>query len=328
MSATSAVRHDRLEDFNPPPQGCVLSIGNFDGVHRGHARLVERAREAAEWCSAPVVVATFDPHPLALLSPQRAPAALTTMAERVALLGRLGASAVVVLRTDWALLNQTADEFLTRICRRCSPRAIVEGPTFNFGRGRTGNVETLRHRAADFGYEAILVDELECAEVAGKPAINSSAIREAIGAGRVENAAAMLGRPYRIVGAVGRGRQRGTRIGFPTANLEHIEQMIPAEAVYAAAAQMDDGALRLTALSIGSQPTFGETTRTVEAHLLDFSGDLYGRRLGLHLLGRVRGQVKFDSVDELTAQIRRDVERVRQFADQVERLSRSSPIGL
>lgn len=307
-------RYLRLDEFSPPPQGCVLSVGNFDGVHRGHAALVQRARQAAEWCDAPVVFATFDPHPLTLLAPAKAPPRLTTIDERAELLRSVGATTVIVLNTDWDLLNQTAEEFLRRIVERCRPRAFVEGPTFHFGRGRTGSVATLREHAVRFGYEAIVLDEIECPELPGCPAINSSAIRDAIRAGQVEHAATLLGRPYRINGVVGSGQQRGASIGFPTANLTAIEHLLPRHAVYAAVAQLDDGSFHLAAVNLGPQPTFDQQTAAVEAHLLDFSGDLRGRRVGLHLCAWLRDQVKFNGVEELTSQLARDVERARQAA--------------
>lgn len=306
-------RFDRFEDFSPPPQGCVLCVGNFDGVHRGHAALVARARAAAEWCDAPVVFATFDPHPLALLAPAKTPPLLTTIDERVRLLHALGVSAMVVLKTDWSLLNQTAEEFLRTVVERCRPRAFVEGPTFNFGRGRSGSVETLREYAPHFGYEPIVLDEVTCDDIAGRPAINSSAIRSAIREGRVDHAAAMLGRHYRIAGVVGSGKQRGATIGFPTANLDAVPHLLPRDAVYAAIAQLEDGTLHPAAVNVGTQPTFEQMQRAVEAHLLDFSGDLRGRRLALHFVAQLRAQVKFASVDELKAQLARDIAQTRDL---------------
>ncbi|MFN0137160.1 MAG: riboflavin biosynthesis protein RibF [Phycisphaerae bacterium] len=307
-------RYLRLDEFSPPPQGCVLSVGNFDGVHRGHAALVQRARQAAEWCDAPVVLATFDPHPLTLLAPAKAPPRLTTIDERAELLRSVGATTVIVLNTDWDLLNQTAEEFLRRIVERCRPRAFVEGPTFHFGRGRTGSVTTLREHAVRFGYEAIVLDEIECPELPGCPAINSSAIRDAIRSGQVDHAATMLGRPYRISGVVGSGQQRGASIGFPTANLTAIEHLLPRHAVYSAVAQLDDVSFHLAAVNLGPQPTFDQQTAAVEAHLIDFAGDLRGRRVGLHLCAWLRDQVKFNGVEELKNQLVRDVERARQAA--------------
>lgn len=308
------IQYLRLDEFEAPPQGSVLSVGNFDGVHRGHVALVQRARQSAEWCDAPVVLATFDPHPLTLLAPAKAPPRLTTIEERAELLLAAGATTVVVLHTDWALLNQTAEEFLRRIVETCRPRAFVEGPTFHFGRGRTGSVATLREHAVRFGYEAVVLDEIECPELPGCPAINSSAIRDAIRAGRVDHAATMLGRSYRISGEVGSGHHRGASIGFPTANITAIPHLLPRHAVYSAVAQLDDDSFHLAAVNLGPQPTFDQQAATVEAHLLEFTGNLRGRRVGLHFVSWLRDQVKFSGVEELKGQLARDVERARQSA--------------
>jgi riboflavin kinase/FMN adenylyltransferase len=309
-----------IDQFEPPPAGTVVIIGNFDGVHLGHQRLVEVARRHAHGLSAPVVAVTFDPHPLAILAPQRAPARLTTLTEKLALLDALAVETTIVLRTDRELLDTTAEQFLVDLAERCRPRAIVEGPTFNFGRGREGGVETLRKHADRLGFGLTIVDELHCAEVAGRPAINSSTIRRALQAGHLADANAMLGRPYRIAGVVGRGQSRGAVLGFPTANLDEIPHLLPRPAVYVAAAQLAADTLHLSALNIGPQPTFDQPEVRVEAHLLDYTGELHGQRLGLHLLGQLRGQTTFRSPDELATQLRRDIAEARTYAPQVRRL--------
>ncbi|MCC6357756.1 MAG: riboflavin biosynthesis protein RibF [Phycisphaerales bacterium] len=321
-------RFSSIADFRSDARPVVLTIGNFDGVHRGHRRLVDAARAAAAKIGGRVVAMTFDPHPLAVLAPERAPARLTTLPERLDLLELIGVDAAIVLRTDRDLLAIPADEFLTLLRDKLKPAAIVEGPTFNFGRGRAGSIETLRAHAAALGYEAIIVDELYGRELGGNPPINSSAIRAAIVDGRISDANAMLGRPYRITGVVGHGDNRGRTIGFPTANLEAIPHLLPGEAVYAAAAQLADGAILLAAVNIGPQPTFAQMKSRVEAHLLDFDRDLRGRRVGLHLLSRLRGQTRFESVDALVDQIRRDVARTREFERAVSSLREAPRLAL
>lgn len=306
--------YEGIDKYEPPESGVVLSIGNFDGVHRGHRRLVEAARTTARELGAPVVVMTFQPHPLAVVSPHRAPARLSTPREKAALLESLGVDALIVLRSDAELLGLTADEFLDGIVRACRPRAIVEGPTFNFGRGRAGSVDTLREFSSAMDFSVTVVEELHCEESAGRPAINSSAIRAALSSGNLADANRMLGRSYRIVGAVGTGQKRGAELGFPTANLIDIPHLVPAPAVYAAMAQLEDGALHPAAVNIGAQPTFGQPEIRVEAHLLDFAGDLRGRRLGLHLLDTLRAQRRFGNPDALVEQMRADVQRTRDVA--------------
>lgn len=320
---------DGLAEFAPPPAGVVLTMGNFDGVHRGHQQILALARQAADEAgsnskngaggapAAPVVVVTFEPHPLAILAPDKAPPRLTTRADKLVLLARCGVDATIVLRSESALLSRQAEDFLAEVAARLRPLAIVEGPTFYFGRGRAGSVETLRRHADQYGYVLLEAPHVHCDDLPGRPAVNSSAIRAALRDGQVSHAAALLGRPYRIVGRVGHGESRGAQIGFPTVNLEDIPTLVPGHAVYAAVAQLESGAFHLAAVNIGPQPTFDQLTPRVEAHVVDFSADLRGQRVGLHFLERLRGQVKFSGVEALVAQLRLDVERVQSFAPQV-----------
>lgn len=311
---------DGFDHFPAPRGGTVVTIGNFDGVHLGHARLIAAAREAAAARGAPAVVATFEPHPLEIVAPRRAPERLTTRAEKLALLGQHGVDAVIVLRSDRRLIDTPAEEFLVQLAECCRPAAIVEGPTFNFGRGRAGSVETLRQHAGRLGYEVRVVNELACEALPDRPNISSSAIRAALTAGDLERASAMLGRPYRIAGVVGHGHHRGVELGFPTANLEGVPHLVPAQAVYSGIAQLEDGTLHLAAVNIGPQPTFDQPESRIEAHLLDHTGSLRGQRLGLYLLRRLRGQRRFAGPEELIEQLRRDVEQTRAQAPQREAL--------
>jgi riboflavin kinase/FMN adenylyltransferase len=317
-----------LDTFRAPPQGAVLSIGNFDGVHCGHARLIDTAHALAERHGVPVAVLTLHPHPLAILAPERAPTPLTTLAEKLALLERLRVDGCIVLRTDPALLAQQAGDFLARVVAHCRPRALVEGPDFHFGRGRLGSIATLREHAAVWGYEVHEVSAVHCLELPTHPTISSSSIRQALRDGRIGEADAMLGRPYRVAGTVGGGAGRGAGLGFPTANLEHIVHLLPQEAVYAAVAQLESGALYPAAVNIGPQPTFAQSRTRVEAHLLDYHGDLRGQRIGLHFLARLREQQKFAGVSELTEQLRRDVAATRELATQVDELRARGPVPL
>jgi riboflavin kinase/FMN adenylyltransferase len=312
--------YEGIEHFRPPPGGVVLTIGNFDGVHLGHRRLIEAARARGRTLDAPVVAVTFEPHPLAIVAPHRAPARLITLQEKVALLRMMGVDATIVLRSSRELLTSTAEQFLVDIAEACQPRAIVEGPTFHFGRGREGSIQTLREYSTRLGFALTVVDELHSNGLSDHPAINSSAIREALQQGRLADANAMLGRPYRITGVVDGGQHRGTTLGFPTANLYEIPHLLPAQAVYVAIAQLVDGTLYLSAANIGPQPTFAQAEARVEAHLLDYSGELSGQHLGLHLLAKIREQIRFRGAEELVAQLRRDVEHTRTFAAQLTRL--------
>jgi len=309
-----------LREFVPPVGGAVVTIGNFDGVHRGHAAILTTACRHAELTGASPVVVTFEPHPLAVLAPERAPARLTTPAEKLALLERAGVGATIVLASEPALFALEAEDFLASLVKHTRPRAIVEGPDFRFGRGRRGSLETLRQHAAAWGYEVVTVPALRATDLPTAPTVGSTSIRQALRDGRLEEANRMLGRPYRVTGVVGVGHGRGATIGYPTANLEQSPHLMPQDAVYAAVAQLATGDLYLAAVNVGPQPTFGQGAARVEAHLLDYSGDLRGQPLGLHFLARLRPQRRFADVAALVAQIDADVAAARALAAQREEL--------
>jgi riboflavin kinase/FMN adenylyltransferase len=297
----------------PPPADCcggAVSVGNFDGVHRGHVALLEELRRQAVAVGGPGVVLTFDPHPLQLLRPNGFPPPLTTMAERARLLRAHGADRVVVLRTTHDLLRLTAEEFFARVVRgHFDARAMVEGTNFGFGRGRGGNVETLAELCRRDGVSLVVVPPLN---LDGQP-VSSSRVRSALQGGAVRDAAECLGRPYRLTGTVGTGQRRGATLGFPTANLERMETLIPGNGVYAVRV-FHEAATWPGAANVGPNPTFGEDARKVEVHLIGFQGDLYGRELSVDFLDRLRDTRPFGSVGELVAQLRADVERAKEIA--------------
>jgi riboflavin kinase / FMN adenylyltransferase len=289
-------------------RGGVVAVGNFDGVHRGHAALIAAARELAV-AGQLVVPVTFDPHPLVLLAPERYQPPLTTVAERTRLLHEIGADHVVVLQTTPELLALTPEAFFQRIVRGAlGARGLIEGFNFRFGRDRAGSNETLRtlSRGADIEFREVSAYELN-----GRP-VSSSRVRDALQIGNVTAAAELLGRHYRLSGIVGTGAKRGRTIGFPTANLEHVETFVPAEGVYAVRAQTANGTFA-GAANIGPNPTFGEDARKLEVHLLDFAGDLYGSVLNVDFVDRLRDTKKFSSVDALVEQLKRDVLDARRI---------------
>lgn len=295
-----------------PTAPSVVTIGNFDGVHRGHQHVLGVCRMAATpHPSARVTVLTFEPHPLAVLAPQRAPARLNTAAERVQLLRAAGADQVVTLASVPALFELQAEDFLARVIRALRPIEFIEGAEFRFGRNRGGSLETLRTHAAAYGYRVSPLAPITADSSSGAPPVSSTAIRAALAEGRVAKAAELLGRPHRIVGVVVEGDARGRTLGFPTANLNGIRQMTPGLGVYAAIAQTTSGALYPAAVNIGPQPTFGQSGTRVEAHLLDFVGELCGAALGLHFVAKLRDPQKFGGPQELVAQLRRDVQETR-----------------
>jgi riboflavin kinase/FMN adenylyltransferase len=300
-----------------------VTVGNFDGVHRGHAALLSELRRQARALAGPAVVLTFDPHPLQILRPEQFQPVLTTAADRAELLQACGADHVLLLRTTPSLLHLSAVEFFHHVLReRLAAQGLVEGVNFGFGRNREGTIETLDTlcRAAKIGLTIVppmLAD--------GKP-VSSSRVRKSLERGAVREAAELLNRLYTLRGIVGKGRQRGRTIGFPTANLEQIETLLPGDGVYAVRVHWG----RETwpgAANIGPNPTFGEQTRKVEVHLIDFQGDLLGQTLRVDFLERLRDTLPFSGLDELIEQLRRDVHEARRFAGQSSSAVRPVPPG-
>jgi riboflavin kinase/FMN adenylyltransferase len=289
----------------------AVSIGNFDGVHRGHAALVAELAVQARAVSGPAVALTFEPHPLALLRPGQPLPVLTSAAERSRLLHALGADHVLVLNIDRDLLSLSAAAFFERVLRaQLGARAVVEGPNFGFGHRREGDIDTLRRLCAAAGLTLAVVPPV----LHDGQELSSSRVRAALLAGGVEAAAEMLGRPYRLQGTVIEGRRRGRTLGFPTANLGHLESLAPGDGVYAARAAAADGGTWPAAVNVGPNPTFAEDGRKIEAHLIGFNGDLYGQPLALDFLRRLRDTRPFSGPAELVEQLRRDVEQARECA--------------
>jgi len=289
-------------------RNCCLTIGNFDGVHRGHLQILKALRKLADDLRAPAVAATFSPHPLALLRPDAAPPVITSVTERTRLLEAAGIDHVFVLPVTPALLQMTATAFFSEVLvDRFAALGLVEGPNFHFGRGREGNTALLRSLCATAGLQ--FVEVLPVDDSTGM--ISSSRIRDALATGKLSDAVSQLGHPLRITGTVVEGAQRGRTLGFPTANLADIPGMLPAHGVYAGSCTVA-GRPFATAVCIGPNPTFGEQQQKVECHLLGFSGSLYGELLSVELLTEVRPLHAFASVKDLQLQIQSDLEAVRQ----------------
>ena len=292
-------------DEYPPAAYCggAVTVGNFDGVHRGHVALVERAKAWAQIVQGPTVAVTFDPAPANVLFSGTAKPPISTLTDRAALLLAAGADRVLVLRTDARLLSLSPEAFFEDILvRQIDAKAIVEGANFRFGRSRLGDTGTLRALGAAAG---IPFEEVPPVTVGGE-AVSSSRVRAALMAGDVKTAAELLGRPYRLAGVVVSGAKRGRTIGFPTANLDRIETLIPGEGVYAVRAIVD-GQSWPAAANIGPNPTFGENARKIEIHLIGFHGDIYGKTLLVEFVLRLRETRPFDGVAALIEQLHADV---------------------
>ncbi len=290
--------------------GGVVSIGNFDGVHRGHATLLKNIRDLADKLAGPAIAVVLDPHPAAILRPDKMPPKLTWIERRAELMSRFGIDALVVCETTEEFLHLTATEFFEMlIVGQLDAEALVEGPNFFFGRNRGGDIALLAGLCDRHGIDLRIVEPTEV----GSEMISSTRIRSLIRSGQVAEAAQLLGVAYRIRGRVTRGAARGRQIGFPTANLIDIDVMVPAVGVYAGTAWMGETKMQ-AAIHIGPNPTFeSDQTVKVEVHLMDYDGDLYGRQLMVDFVARVRDIARFDSPDDLVAQLSSDIQTVRSI---------------
>ncbi len=302
-----------LDGLRAIAPGGVLSVGNFDGLHLGHRKIIETARSLLA-PRARLAVVTFEPHPLTVLRPDLAPPRLTPPQMKRELLAAAGVDDLVELPPDPDVLNLTAETFWAILRDEVRPTHIVEGKSFNFGKGRGGTIDKLREWAVGSpvtlrvieGVSVALLD-LQVVEV------TSSLIRWLTAHGRVRDASICLGRGYALRGAVVQGHQRGRTIGVPTANLRVTDQLVPPDGVYAGRSTID-GRSYAAAVSIGTMPTFGEHQRQVEAHLIGFNGDLYGQAIEVELIDWIREQWKFASVEALKVQLQRDIAYAQERA--------------
>ena len=288
----------------------AITIGNFDGMHIGHVQLVRIARSIVS-DDGRVIVLSFDPHPLTVLRGGD-PGRLTTFAERTRLLKEVGADEVVALNPTPQFLNQQPEEFLTAVIDPYRPSVIVEGPDFHFGRGRAGSVRTLRQLEGKHGYRTIVIDPVEVALAdQSLVRVSSTMVRWLVERGRMRDVALLLGRPYELIGPVVVGDRRGREIGVPTANLDHVDHLLPGDGIYTGLARLPDGRTFPAAISCGTKPTFGRHPRLCEAHLIGYKGSLedYGWTLRLQITDWLRDQVRFAEVGLLKEQMKRDIAR-------------------
>jgi riboflavin kinase / FMN adenylyltransferase len=294
-----------LDDFPQSLRGGAVSIGNFDGVHLGHARLVERLRAMAQSIGGPSVVFTFDPPPTRILRPEAAPEPLVWIERKIEILAELGVDALMLYPTNKAFLELEARQFFDQIIRdQLGARAMVEGPNFFFGHNRSGDVEVLRAFCAE---AAMPYEVAEPVEIGGQ-IVSSSRIRTLVLEGRLDEARTMLGRPYRIRGVVVRGAGRGTQLGYPTANVDRIDSLLRGSGIYAASARVQN-TWYPAAVSLGPSPTFNEAAIKVEAFLIGFQGTINDLPIEIDFRARLREIERFASADALIAQVARDVAR-------------------
>jgi len=298
------------ENIPPAWRGACLTIGNFDGVHLGHQYIFDKVRREAKDKGVPSVILTFDPHPKMIIHPEIRPFYLiTTLEEKLELMGRHGISACVVIKFDEAFARTTAGEFVRGILvEKLQAQKVFIGHDYTFGRGKEGNDAFLMEQGRRFGFEV----EVMAAFTLNGVVVSSTLIRKAILVGEVRNARQYLGRPYSIKGKVIEGHHRGKNLGFPTANLAPEKALLPPDGVYAVKVKVDGLSLN-GAMNIGTNPTFGDEKRSIEVFLLDFEGDIYGREVEVFFFDRVREERKFPSIDELVKQIALDVAKTREM---------------
>lgn len=291
-------------------RGGILALGNFDGFHLGHQAVVGRAVQRAFHERRPAIVATFEPHPVRVFRPDAPPFRLTTLDQRQALFAHAGADAMLVFEFDRAMAATSAEDFISDIlARRIGAAGVVTGDDFTFGKGRTGDVAMLR----DLGPAHGIAAEAVGAVLLDGERVSSGRIREALSAGDIGQATHMLTRDYAIEGLVQRGDARGRELGYPTANVELADYQRPRYGIYAVRVTLEDGSEHPGVASLGIRPTFQPPRELLEAHLFDFDGDLYGRRIAVALHAFIRDEAKFDGADALTAAMREDEAKARQI---------------
>ncbi|AEM81771.1 bifunctional riboflavin kinase/FAD synthetase [Streptomyces violaceusniger] len=307
-----------LEDIPEDWGRSVVTIGSYDGVHRGHQLIIGRAVARARELGVPAVVVTFDPHPSEVVRPGSHPPLLAPHQRRAELMAGLGVDAVLVLPFTTEFSRLTPADFVAKVLvDKLHARVVVEGPNFRFGHKAAGNVAFLRELGTTYDYEVEVIDLYERGEAGGGEPFSSTLVRRLVAEGDVAGAMEVLGRPHRVEGVVVRGAQRGRELGFPTANLETPPHTaIPADGVYAGWLTARGEAMP-AAISVGTNPQFDGTERTVEAYAIDRVGlDLYGLHVEVDFLAYLRGQEKFDSIEALLERMAADVKRARELVEE------------
>ena len=314
-----------VSELGQLPDGCVLTIGNFDGVHTGHQQNIKVARDIATLEHTSLAVMTFEPHPVAILHPEKAPGVLTPLPLKIRLLEDCGVDYLIILRDTTSLLRLSPADFVDKfLLKDVRPKVLVEGDDFNFGANRAGNIDTLKQMAEPDGFSVVVVpSKLVKLHTGQSVRVSSTTIRYMLQSGHVADAAFLFGRPYRLIGKIIPGRGKGRQLGFPTLNMQMPSQIIPQEGVYAGycliGADEDDVCRsdnRLPSVfSIGHAVTFSDQhAQLIEAHVLDTNlGDMSGKWLAMDFVKCIRQQQRFESPEILAAQIAKDCDSAKQI---------------
>jgi len=294
-----------------PEKDMLLTIGVFDGVHLGHQYLISQLTEHTRRQNLLSGVVTFRQHPREVLSPQTKLPYLTSLAEKVSLLKNEGVDAVITLSFTRELAQLSARQFVSLLKKYLRMRGLIIGPDFALGRNREGNADTLRKLGQDMSFRVTVIPPVKVND----EMVSSTAIRDALADGDMKKVASLIGRSFSLQGRVTTGAGRGSELGFPTTNLDiDPKQALPAEGVYVTWAHIDDKAYQ-SMTNIGRRPTFGGNGRTVETYILNYQGNLYGRELKIDIVERLRGEKRFDTVEELKKQIAEDIKQGRAILD-------------
>ena len=308
--------NDTSFDFaqNAPRKRSVVTIGAYDGVHRGHQAVIDQVRQQAEILDARSVVVTFDRHPASVVRPESAPLLLTDIDQKLELLASTGLDATCIVKFDETSSRETPTNFVKRVLvDGLSAKRVIIGEDFHFGHKRGGNVALLRELGPKFDFDVVPIELISRGDGVDEP-VSSTAIRRALAGGQVELATQLLGHHFEVRGKVVHGDERGRQIGFPTANIEVPSQICrPADGVYAGLLTRADGDKHVCAINLGRRPTFYEHANSsmLEAHLLDFDGELYGEIVKVSFSHFLRGERKFENIDALKAQLKNDIEQTR-----------------
>lgn len=299
-----------LHNFRDRHKGCVATIGNFDGVHLGHQSIINQLKNAAKLHGLPTVIVTFEPHPQEFFAPEKAPARLMRLREKLACLKQYGIDRVVCLRFDQALANLSAEDFIRKILvDKLGVRHLIVGDDFRFGKNRQGDIATLKEFAQQSGFE---VEHTDTCMVNGRR-VSSTWLRDLLAAGKMKEATELLGRPYTISGRVVHGDKRGRGLGYPTININLHRHQSPVAGIFAAKVYGLKPEVVPAAVSVGSRPVFEGRDVNLEAHLLDFDQEVYGAYVTIELLKQLRHEQMFDNIDDLKQQMNNDIAEIRKY---------------
>lgn len=301
---------NNLEELKEPLNNPVLTIGNFDGVHKGHIVLFEKVKELAKSINGQSVVMTFEPHPIKVMKPGNGPPIITPTKQKLKLISQSGIDVILSIPFTVQFASISAQDFIEDILvKKIGVREIVVGYDYNFGSGRKGGIELLRNLGKEIGFKVHVVEPIHL----NNTLVSSTSVRNLVQAGDLVEAKRLLGRDYQISGTVTKGAGRGGKVlGFPTANLLPEDELIPKKGVYAVRVEMDTGEY-YGVCNIGNNPTFGANPLSIETHLFDFSGDILGKEFTIRFIRRLRQEKIFSSKEELAAQIKEDIKSVREL---------------